>query len=168
MDKYKFRSYNKNSPSLYRREKNKLNVTLPKSIYIEHIGSSAVPGLGGKGLIDILMGASKSKIKKIKIILKKAGYEFRPNTGNKNRLFFRRDYTSKGKTRRVHIHIVPYKSKEWLEPIAVRDYLRNNKEEIRKYEEVKRKAVKLAKGDGEKYREAKDKYLKTLTKKALK
>ncbi len=168
MGKYKLRLYNKDSPKLYKREETKLKKILPKNTNIEHIGSSAVVGLRGKGLIDIIIAVPKRKISKIKIILEKGEYEFRPNSGDKERLFFRRDYTSNGKTRRVHLHLTHYPSKTWLGTRAVRDYLRTHKEEAREYEEVKRKAVKKAKGNGETYRKVKNKYLKLLTKKALK
>src|SRR3989344_8427173 len=167
MEKYKFRNYDKKFPLLYRREKYQIEKVLPKEVYIEHIGSTSVVGLRGKGLIDIIIGVSKSKINKIKIILIKSGYGFIPDAGNKNRLFFIKDYISKGKTRRVHLHLVEYGSKEWFGPIAVRDYLRTNKKEHQRYEKIKRKAVKIAKGGGEKYRKAKNKYLQKLTIEAL-
>ncbi len=97
----------------------------------------------------------------------KSGYKFMPNDGNKNRLFFIKDYVSKGKTKRVHLHLVKYRSKEWFGPIAVRDYLRTNKKELQRYEKIKRKAVKIAKGEGEKYRKVKNNYLQKLTIEAL-
>lgn len=168
MKKYKFGPYNKKFPLLFRREKLKLINILPKGIQIEHIGSTAVPGLRGKGLIDIIIGVPKNKLSRIKSYLEKAGYEFRPNAGDKNRLFFRKDYSFRGKIRRIHIHLTQYLSKDWLETIAVRDYLRNNKREAKRYEKIKRKAIKIAKGDGAKYRKSKKNYLRRLTEKALK
>lgn len=155
MEKYKFRSYSKKFPLLFRREKLRLMNILPKGIQIEHIGSTAVPGLRGKGLIDIIIGIPKNKLSRIKNPLEKAGYEFRPNAGDKNRLFFRKDYSFRGKIRRIHIHLTKCISKDWLETIAVRDYLRNNKREAKRYEKIKRRAIKIAKGDGAKYRKSK-------------
>ena len=168
MEKYKFRPYNKDYPKLYERELRKLRNILPKNFLIEHVGSTAVLGLRGKGLIDILIAVPKSKINSTKRLLEKSNYEFRPNAGDKHRLFFRRDYISNNKTRRVHVHLTRYLSKPWCEMIAVRDYLRLNKKEAFRYEVVKRKAVKVAKGEGEIYRKYKSKYLASLSKKALK
>lgn len=49
--KYKFRKYDPKYPLLYKRERMKLRRILGKSPKIEHVGSTAVPGLGGKGLL---------------------------------------------------------------------------------------------------------------------
>ena len=59
-------------------------------------------------------------------------------------------------------------SKTWKESIAVRDYLRRHPKEAKRYEEIKRKGVKISKGEGKKYRKHKHDYLQKLIKKALK
>ena len=51
---------------------------------------------------------------------------------------------------------------------AVRDYLRNNNKTCEEYAKLKKEAVKHAKGEGTKYREYKNKFLESITKKALK
>ena len=51
MEKYKFRKYDPKFGELFKREKAKLKKIIP-GIKIEHIGSTAVPSLGGKGIID--------------------------------------------------------------------------------------------------------------------
>lgn len=50
--KYVFRRYNSKYELLFNKEKAKLKKILPKA-KIEHVGSTAVKGLGGKGIIDI-------------------------------------------------------------------------------------------------------------------
>ena len=47
MKKYIFREYNKNYPKLFQIEKAKLRKIFPK-IKIEHVGSTAIPGLGAR------------------------------------------------------------------------------------------------------------------------
>jgi GrpB-like predicted nucleotidyltransferase (UPF0157 family) len=168
MEKYKFRPYNKNFPLLYKRESAKLKKLLPRVAKVEHVGSTAVKGLRGKGLIDIVIAVPKKSIFSVKNLLEKGGYEFRPGAGDKDRLFFRRDYPSRGKERRVHLHLTFFNSKDFIEMIAVRNYLRVYKSESKKYECVKRKAVKKAEGQGKIYRKLKDRYLKQLTKRATK
>lgn len=168
MEKYRFRPYSKNFPLLYRKELAKLRRILPKNTIVEHVGSTAVKGLKGKGLIDIVIAVPKKNLKPVKILLEKGRYEFRPGAGTKERLFFRRDYVSKGKERRIHLHLTFYKSRDFVEMVAVRDYLRSHKDESRKYEELKRIAAKKAKGDGKVYVRLKTPYVMRLTKKAVK
>lgn len=107
MEKYKFRPFKKNFSLLYKKEESKLKKILNKSAHIEHIGSSAVNGLGGKGLIDIIIGVSRKAVIPTKRNLEKAGYEFRPNAGDKNRLFFMKDYTTGGKPEEF-TYILPF------------------------------------------------------------
>ena len=163
MKKYTFRRYNKKFPELYKREKTKLRGILPKA-KIEHIGSTAVPSLGGKGIIDVMIAVPKKKIRKTKEELQKAGYLFKKKTGQ-DRLFFEKDYEYKGKIRRVHIQLTYKDSYNWKTAIATRDYLRKNKYFLKEYSKIKKEAVKFAKGEGKKYREYKKKFLDKINKK---
>ena len=52
-------------------EKKKIAKTLGLTAKIEHIGSTAIPGLGGKGILDIAVGVLKSKIVESKKKLEK-------------------------------------------------------------------------------------------------
>ncbi len=165
MEKYTFKPYKKNFPKLYQREKVKLKKILTKDTKIEHIGSTAVPKLKGKGIIDIIISINKKNIKKIKDKLQKAGYEFKPKAGDKNRFFFEKDYKHKGKIRRVHLQLTHHNSYVWRRSIAVRDYLRKNPKQSKRYAEIKKKAVK--KGKGKAYRKYKKSFLDKLEKKAL-
>src|SRR3989344_2814880 len=60
-DKYKFEKYNPIYKILFQKEKAKLIKIFPKS-QIEHVGSTSVPDLGGKGIIDIAISAPKNQI----------------------------------------------------------------------------------------------------------
>jgi len=164
--KYKFRPYDLKFKAQFYREKVKLNKILPANTLVEHVGSSAVPGLGGKGVIDIIIGANKKNILKVKKILIKNGYDFRHFIYK--RYFFQKDYSSGGKLRRIHIHLTTSDNYVWLSHIAARDYLRNHPESAKKYAEIKRKAVKIAKGRGRVYQKYKNKFLNDLTRKAIK
>jgi GrpB-like predicted nucleotidyltransferase (UPF0157 family) len=63
--KYIYRRAERDYTALFLREKKKLK-KFGKKIAIEHIGSTAVQGLGGKGIIDIMIGANKSQINFVK------------------------------------------------------------------------------------------------------
>ena len=169
--KYVFKEYAPIYKVLFRNEKKHLRNFLKKE-KIEHVGSTAVPGLGGKGIIDILVGVDekykkeKFKDKKFlneKELLKKAGYDFRPNASSEERLFFRKTMNKQV----YHLHLTIHDEIDWLKMAAFRDYFLENPDEIKEYEKIKQKAVKFANENGEKYRKYKRKYIDKLTKTAL-
>lgn len=58
---------------------------------IEHVGSTAVPGLGGKPVIDIMIGVARQEDGESCVgPLEALGYEYRGEAGIPGRLFFRR------------------------------------------------------------------------------
>ena len=162
MKKYIFKKYDEKYPRLFQKEKAKLKKVLPKNVKIEHIGSTAIKGLGGKGIIDIAISINKKGLGKAKDILENNSYEFRPKGGNKNRLFFKKIYKYAEKEKIVHLHLIPHNSKDWKKDIAFRDHLRKDKKLLKKYEEIKKKAVKHAKEEGKKYRGYKNKFFKKI------
>ncbi|MCD6367989.1 MAG: GrpB family protein [Candidatus Aenigmarchaeota archaeon] len=165
MKKYVFRKYNPKYKNLFSYEKRKLSKILGSSVRIEHVGSTAVPGLGGKGIIDILIGVTNVKeIQKIKNKLKKNNYEFREIASTSTRLFFRKEYRYGGNIRRVHVHLTRIDSNDWKMMISFRDYLRKNYEIAKKYAEIKREAVKKARGNGEIYRKIKGMFIEKVLK----
>jgi len=159
--KYKFRKYDSRYPKLFQQEKIKLRKILGKSLKIEHIGSTAIRGSGGKGVIDILIGANKKNRNKIKNKLQKNNYRV-PVGGDKNRIFLEKDYKHKRKIRRVHLHLVLKNSSAWKTPLKMREILRKDKKLAKEYGKIKRKAIKKAKGKGKIYRDAKKKFLDKL------
>ncbi|MFA5000884.1 MAG: GrpB family protein [Candidatus Paceibacterota bacterium] len=73
--KLKIHSYQKSFPAQFAKIKAKLSEVLPVSAEIEHIGSTSVPGLGGKGIIDILIALPNwHQEKEIIANLQKLGY----------------------------------------------------------------------------------------------
>ena len=159
MKKYVFRRYSSEYQKFYKLEKMRLRKVL-KSAKIEHVGSTALAGLGGKGILDILIGVPKNKIRKIKEKLEDAGYEFRKSAGTPDRLFFRKDYSYKKSKRRVHLHLTAVNSKDWKDLISFRDYLKRHPEAVQQYEHIKKEAVRKAHGEGEIYRKHKQKFIK--------
>lgn len=167
MNKYVFQKYQHNYRKLFQSEKGKLVKVLGFLRGIEHVGSTAVFGLGGKGIIDIIIGVSKGKIKINKKKMEEAGYEFRKIASTKSRLFFRKDYKYRNITRRVHIHLVELDSKDYREQLFFRDYLRANPQSAKEYSDIKKQAVKFAKGNGEFYRKYKNNFIQKIIRKVL-
>jgi GrpB-like predicted nucleotidyltransferase (UPF0157 family) len=164
MKKYVFKPYNQKFPKLFEKEKKRIS-SYSKKLHIEHVGSTAVPGLGGKGIIDIAIAVMESEIGSVSKHLQDLGYEFRQNGSTPNRLFFRIDLPDldEGK-RRYHAHLLCIGNKEWEDLLAFRDYLTNHPEEAKKYEDLKKKASVEVEEDGAKYRELKDPLFKKILK----
>ncbi|MEK6809036.1 MAG: GrpB family protein [Nanoarchaeota archaeon] len=133
IDKYVFKKYDSRYKFFFFKEKRNLQKCLGKNVEIEHVGSTAVKGLGGKGIIDILVGVKNKLIQSLIHKLEKSNYEFREKASTTQRLFFRRDH-KKGKSfRRVHVHLVRLRGKDWQEMIAFRNFLLENPEKSKKY-----------------------------------
>ncbi|MBM3205748.1 GrpB family protein, partial [Candidatus Shapirobacteria bacterium] len=122
--------YNKKFPAIFQKQKEKL-IKLLGNQEIHHIGSTAVPGLGGKGIIDIMIALKdwedeKGIIKKLKTI----GFtHIHPK--NKGRIFI--SQPPETKYGGIHIHLVKRDSKEYKNLLFFRDYLRKHKKEAQEY-----------------------------------
>ncbi|MEK6811719.1 MAG: GrpB family protein [Nanoarchaeota archaeon] len=165
-EKYKFVEYNPTYKILFRKEKYKLKKIFPKS-QIEHVGSTSVPGLGGKGIVDLAISVPKNNIKDSLKLLENNGFEYKIKPLDEKRKFLQKIINYRKKQRRVHIHLTYKNGIIWKSLIALRNYLRENKSAIEKYAKIKKQAVKNAKGHSPKYRGYKHKILVELNKKAL-
>ncbi len=165
--KYRFLPYDPKYPSVFLKEKNKIKNSLGENIKIEHVGSTSVPGLGGKGIIDIAIKTPKSKINKFLKRLGELGYEQTPkHPADDRRVFLQKIIKSEKEEKRTHIHLA-LTDEFWNSFIAVRDYLRDHDIERKKYAKLKKEAVRHAKGEGNKYYSYKEEFLRKLTKEAL-
>jgi GrpB-like predicted nucleotidyltransferase (UPF0157 family) len=164
--------YNPNWPKIFEDEATHLWKILPNKIVkrIEHFGSTAVPGLSAKPIIDMLVEVSSSEEVKKEIvpILEAEGYEYfwRPAFGDNTPPFYawfiKRD--SKG-NRTHHIHMVEKDSELW-DRLYFRDYLREFPEYARQYDELKRKISQKHPNDRVKYSEEKSSFILEVTHKA--
>ncbi|MBS3083859.1 GrpB family protein [Candidatus Pacearchaeota archaeon] len=137
-DKYKFEKYNPIYKILFQKEKAKLIKIFPKS-QIEHVGSTSVPDLGGKGIIDIAISAPKNQINNSIKLLEKNGFEYKIKPLDKKRKFLQKIKSYRKKQRRIHIHLTNKNSIIWKSLIALRDYLIKNKEAREEYAKIKKR-----------------------------
>ncbi|MBI4054133.1 MAG: GrpB family protein [Candidatus Doudnabacteria bacterium] len=158
--KLKLHPYSENFPKFFAKEKAKIVATLKglKGFRIYHVGSTAVSGMLGKGIIDIAIAIKDWKIRsKYVAKLKEIGFRFQA-LEEKYRLFLRRvDKTGLGD---VHIHLVKLHSKEMQSLVGFRNLLRRNKSVAKRYGELKLAWLKLVKGDRIKFGKLKEKYIR--------
>jgi len=164
MDNVGFYPYSEKFPKLFEKERAKIKKSLP-DVQVVHIGSTAVPGVGGKGIIDILIALSNWEKKKEAVrSLQKLGFtHIHPEKDG--RIFLsRKATTGYGNT---HIHLVEKGNKEYKKLIAFRDYLRKNPDQAEKYSNLKDNAVERAKGNRSKYAKLKERFIQQISRKTL-
>ncbi len=133
-------------------------------VNIEHIGSTAIPGLKAKPTIDILLQISKQNdIQKLKDVFKSHGYQLTKQPDNPPpHMTFVKGYTNQGfKGQAYHIHI-RYKG-DWDE-IRFRDYLIKHKEIAKEYEVLKLELANKFKNDREAYTDSKTDFIEKINK----
>ncbi|OKS87639.1 hypothetical protein RG47T_3100 [Mucilaginibacter polytrichastri] len=163
--------YSKNWPDLFEKEKNLITDTLEPGLFsrIEHFGSTSVPGLSAKDTIDILMEVDFEETKNQKLIqqLQTLGYEFNwQNEGRDPHMVFVKGYNiSSPKDQTYHIHAGPQNHPLW-DRLLFRDYLIENPQTAKEYEQLKRKLSANFKHERVAYRIAKTEFVKEVTDKA--
>lgn len=151
--------YRREWPDLFEREKAALLEILGPWLHgsIEHVGSTAVPGLKAKPIIDIMAGVKDldSSIGAIDV-LRSSGYCYYPYKADVMHWFCK----PTPEYRTHHLHLVPYDSPLWEERIRFRDILRNNIKVAEKYERLKLSLANDLSSDRESYTEQKWPFIK--------
>ena len=133
---------------------------------IEHFGSTAVPNLAAKPIIDLLVEVvSLKQAKKIAISpLESLGYAYWQDNPDLKRMFFVKGLPPNS-PRTHHIHMVESDSILW-ERLLFRDYLRQHPDEAEKYARLKHQLAIHFTNDREAYTQGKTEYIKLITDKA--
>ncbi len=164
--------YNPDWPRMFVLEKNHLLSCLQKTVLkrIEHFGSTAIPLLSAKPIIDILAEVtSLEETKKVIVpILTAQGYEYfwRPSWGDDvppyYAWFIKRD---SHKHRTHHIHMVEHDFEHW-DRLLFRDYLIEHPDIAKEYETIKVHLAKNFSKDRVAYTQAKTEFILKITRKA--
>ena len=156
-------SYNKDWPAMAGDEIKKIHALLPKSMLvdIQHVGSTAIPGLSSKPIMDIQIAVTSLEIAKIIAVplLQKLGYEYWAENPDQTRMFFAKGMPPYGQRRTHHVHIFELSSPHWAEKIDFRDYLRSHPDAANEYEQLKITLSLNHQYDREKYTDEKTKFV---------
>lgn len=136
------------------------------AVAIEHIGSTAVPGLGAKPIIDIMVAVPVlADAERCTEPLQEIGYEYVPEY---NDVIPERRYFHKGPpgARTYHLHMVELTSGFWERHLLFRDSLRVHPEEAQRYDQLKKDLAAKFGSDRDGYTEAKTSFIESVIAKA--
>lgn len=156
--------YNPLWPLLFEEEKARiLNVINRWAESVEHIGSTSVPGLGAKPIIDIMVGLrSLNDARRSIPLLESIGYEYVPKheTVMPERRYFHKGATRYARTH--HLHMVETSSEFWEKHMRFRDYLRTHEDTAQEYYELKKHLAARFRSDRESYTNAKTSFIEAV------
>jgi GrpB-like predicted nucleotidyltransferase (UPF0157 family) len=157
--------YNPMWPNMFENEASRIREVFGEElIYVHHIGSTSVPGLKAKPIIDIM-----PVVRDIKVVdnyndkMIALGYEPMGEFGIPGRRYFR-----KGGDNRTHqIHVFQFGSNDVERHLAFRDFLREHTDDANRYAQLKELLAKRFPNDIVAYSDGKDDFVKELEEKAI-
>ena len=167
--------YDPQWPESFRHEKEHLQSCLPSDLVlrIEHFGSTAVPGLASKPIVDMLVEVSDLRATRERIVpvLESQGYDYfwRPTHGDDGPPFYawfiKRESGTGARTH--HIHMVEGRFTEHWDRLLFRDYLIDHPEVAKEYEGLKLRLASVSPRDRVAYTRGKTEFIVTVTEQAV-
>lgn len=152
--------YDPSWPAGFEQERVALAGIFPSSVAtIEHIGSTAVTGLGAKPVIDIMLGVDQlAVVVERAAAIEELGYEYVPEYESElpDRRYFRKPVQ---RPRTHHLHAVERGGEFWRRHLTFRDLLRANPDTAQDYYALKRRLSRHYGHDRDAYTEAKTKFI---------
>lgn len=159
--------YDPNWPTAFEQAATELRAAMgSRLVAVEHIGSTAVPGLCAKPIIDLLaivddLDALDSRSEAMRAL----GYEVLGEFGIPGRRYYRRDNRDGERTH--HVHAFRCDASAVLRHLAFRDYLRAHPEVARTYADLKRALAGAHPDDIHAYMDGKDGFIQRVEAEAL-
>jgi GrpB-like predicted nucleotidyltransferase (UPF0157 family) len=130
---------------------------------IHHVGSTSVPGLASKPIIDILLGVTDlERSRSCFEGLAGLGYLYAPYRTEEMHWFCKPD----PRRRTHHLHLVPTDSARFRQELLLRDYLRGHPHVAGEYGELKRRLARTFEHDREAYTAAKADFIRATLRRA--
>ena len=132
---------------------------------VEHVGSTAVPGLAAKPIVDLQLSVDRIEPRERYLrSLEQLGYMFVPAPESPDRYFFAKPPE---RPRTHHLHVCTAGSETEFRHLAVRDFLRTHADEAARYAALKRQVVARHPRDRLAYIEGKHAYVTALEERAI-
>lgn len=150
----------------FQQEARRLQEAIPETVKVHHIGSTSVPGLAAKPIIDMIM-----EVENIECIdswqqqFYDLGYIAKGENGISGRRFYIHGTEEK---RSYHLHVYGRGNPEITRHLAFRDYMRAHCEEARAYALLKKELAETYTYDADQYVEGKTEFIRAIDEKAKK
>lgn len=156
--------YDDRWPALFEREKNRISKILrDRALMIEHIGSTSVPGLTAKPIIDILLVVEDAGKEELYVNdLCEHGYILRIKEPD-----FENHHMFKGPDTDINLHVFSKGSKEIEKYLLFRNYLRHHADARQLYEDTKKELAKKTWKYVQNYADAKTDVVQKILKAAI-
>lgn len=165
-DEIEIVDYDANWPRLFEEERGRLEHVLPADhiLAIEHAGSTAIPGLAAKPIVDIFIAVRSIGVARTMLVepIEAIGYVYWAENPDRDRMFFVKGMPPYGERRTHHIHIFEPTSEFWQRALIFRDYLREHADEAERYRQLKQNLAQRYRSDRETYSRAKDSYVRAV------
>jgi len=161
--------YDRRWPTLYEAEATRLALALPSGLVlsIDHIGSTAIPGMPAKPVIDILLLVTSAALARATAVgpLEALGYAYWADNPHPDRLFFVKGLPPAAPHRTHHVHMRE-PGEDHRGRLLFRDHLRANPDEAARYAALKYELAARHGADREAYTDAKSVYVEAVLEKA--
>ena len=137
-------------------------------IQIEHVGSTSIPRMTAKPIIDLILVIRAQDFREVKALLSERGYYHEGDLGIQGReAFDLKDVSVKSSVPRHHLYVCTKRSAELKKEIVFRDYLRQNEEHAKRLSELKWSLAEAFDNDQKAYMEGKAVLCREITERAL-
>lgn len=159
--------YDPRWPCEFQRASSEVSLAMgPVVMAVHHIGSTSIPGLLAKPVIDMLAEVSDlSAVDQRAAVMTGLGYGVMGEFGITGRRYFRRNDSQGRRTHQIHAFVAG--SFNVIRHLAFRDYLRAHPMPTRQYGELKRRLAVAHSHDIEAYMDGKDAFVRTIELQAL-
>ncbi|RKL67471.1 hypothetical protein CR203_08950 [Salipaludibacillus neizhouensis] len=164
MRKVEVVSYREEWTLLFQEESIKISrIFGSECIHLYHIGSTAIPNMHAKPVIDILVEVQKiENVDSFNLEMERIGYVAMGENGIEGRRFYKKG----GNNRSHHVHVFGTQNREIQRHIVFKDYLIAHPHEADRYSQLKQLLAKKYPDDIEKYIDGKNNFIKDIDAKA--
>ncbi len=157
-------NYRKNV-QLFRKEQLKLAGIVGELFVIHHVGSTAIPKMSGKNILDVLIGApNNNALKSALRKLESSGYF--PGKGKEDNYIFLASKIEETGSGDIHVHLTLTDSKRFKDFLHLKNYLLQNPKEAKEYRKAKHLIARKTNSNRSDYKKKKSEYVTNLLKKA--
>lgn len=157
--------YREDWPSLYGIEAKRIRRACGRLVVaIEHIGSTAVPDLAAKPILDIMPGLAKVEDGHGTVEpMRQLGYEYHGEHGIPGRFHYDRHHAGRCI---IHVHMFQVGTEDWERHLLFRDYLRQHPDVAKEYEALKRELSSRFQTDRVGYTDGKTEFIESVVQRA--